>query len=334
MAEHVSEDEASYFLFKIAPKSWILINYVPDATVVKDKMVYASAKATLKDKLGSGNFEEEVHVTSKTEFVYDTYQSEKKTGDARSNFEVEHENVILGENEAREQYAQQISQKEKAVQTGGTGGYHTVSMPLSADAKSVLDRLKSGDVNFVTLAVDEAKTSINSAGSGKVDVAQVGKEINLMEPRFYLYSQVGKLTVFVYCCPEKAPPKWRMVYATSKPSVIAQVSQYGINLSPKSVEIRDGTELKEELQDAQTSNVKPASVLRGGSTPNMTGRMIQPLPGSRPLEDMGGVVKAKNASVVGGGQQHMVYGLMTGGQGSTASTKKKIVIPPRAAWNG
>jgi len=304
---------------------------VPDDVAVKDKMLYASAKGTLKDKLGQSNFEQELHITAKDEFTWDRQQGGAATSaDARSEFEVEKEKVVSDENESRVEYAEQITKKESEVKLGGgIGGYHSVNIPLSANAKSDLNRLKSGEINFLALAIDEAKTSINSAGGKRVDVSSVAAEIHTSEPRFYLYTQTGKPTVFIYSCPDKSPPKWRMVYSTSKPGVISQVTQSGINIASKKIEISTGAELKDELQDAQTAK-PPTNAFKPG--PAVTGRMFAPGAGNAPLQEFGGVVKARNIPTASA--PHSIYSLMQNANMQTASTKKKIVIPPRAAWNG
>lgn len=71
---------------------WLIC--VLNAWQVKDKMVYASAKGTLKDKLGQNHFCEEIHVTEKSELTYEHYKGESKPVDSRSEFEKEHEQVV------------------------------------------------------------------------------------------------------------------------------------------------------------------------------------------------------------------------------------------------
>jgi hypothetical protein len=227
------------------------------------------------------------------------------------------------EDQARDDLAQQMTKME--VQSGGSGGFHSVLIPLSAGAKAALDRLQSGEVNFVVLAVDENKTSVLSTDAKRIDASRVSSEIHTTEPRFYLYNQVGKPTVFIYSCPSKSPPKQRMVYSTSKPNVINQVTQYGIHLAPKKIEITEPSDLDDELKDAQV--IRPKSIGGGGA---FTGRMIQPASGSTPA--LGGTVKASTLPIMN--QQHAIYGLMAKPGVEGSSTKKKIVIPPRAAWNG
>jgi len=310
-----SEDEASYFLIKLKSKEWLLVTYVPDSVAVKDKMVYASAKGTLKDKFGHAFVTDEFHATSKDELLYEHFKGTQKPSDARSAFEIEREKVLEEEDEAREE----IVQKMAKVSTSGFGGYHSVTIPLSTSAKSALDRLKSGEVNFVALAVDESQSSIICGDSKNVDVSNISREMHTAEPRFYLYSsQSGKPIVFIYSCPGKAPPKLRMVYSTSKPNVINQITQYGLNLATKKIEITEGEDLLDELKEAQSSTtVKPSQM--GGRGSMMTGRMIAPAPGSTPA--FGGTVKASKLPTMNA--QHGIYGLMAkpGTEGST--TKKE-----------
>ena len=42
---------------------WMLISWSPDEAAVRQKMLYASTKATLKQEFGSGQIKEELHGT-------------------------------------------------------------------------------------------------------------------------------------------------------------------------------------------------------------------------------------------------------------------------------
>lgn len=93
MISKANENEASFFLFSLAPKQWALITFVPDGVnvnfflifitffyflkyiQVKDKMVYASSKGTLKTKLGYQYFTEETHIVQLDELTYDYFKS-------------------------------------------------------------------------------------------------------------------------------------------------------------------------------------------------------------------------------------------------------------------
>jgi len=288
-------------------------------------MVYASAKGTLKDKFGHSLIVEEMHATSKDELSYSHFQGSQAPNDARSPFEIEREKMLEEEDKEREELVEKMAK----VSPRSFGGYHSVNIPLATNAKSALDRLKSGEINFVCLAVDEGQTSITSTDAKTLDNSKITTEIHTGEPRFYLYTQTGKSTVFIYSCPTKSPPKLRMVYSTAKPGVVNQLSQHGVQLAPKKIEITDSSDLLDELNEVHSSPiVKPSQMQGRGSM--ITGRMMAPAPGSTPA--FGGTVKASKLPTMDA--QHSIYGLMAKPGTEGSSSKKKIVIPPRAAWNG
>jgi len=232
--------------------------------------------------------------------------------------------VLEEENVSRNELAKQQQAK---MESNSPGGYHSVSIPLSSNAKSALDRIKSGEINFVCLSIDGSQSSIVSLDSKNVDSSRISSEVHLTEPKFYLYSQMGKPIVFIYSCPSKSPPKLRMVYSTTKTNVINQITQYGLNLAPKKIEITDSADLDDELKDAQTSRPLSISNLHGNK---ITGRMMSPASANTPA--LGGTVKASNLPTVNA--QHSIYGLMAKPGTEQPTTKKKIVIPPRAAYYG
>jgi len=214
--------------------------------------------------------------------------------------------------------------EERAVSSPGSGGYHAVTVPLSTSANEHLQKFKDGTVNFVELSISEDKSKINGTSSSTVAASELSKQINEKEPRFYLYAyqKVGlpvKSNFFIYCCPELSPAKLRMVYSTAKPTLGKSITQFGISLAQKKIEIREANELTE-----QTLKEESSSKLSGI---NLTGRLQSGshLDNAAPL---GGTVKAKNPNTV---EQHPIYSLM-GGQGGVSTGKKKIVMPPKGAW--
>jgi len=297
MAGLVNDNEASYFLFQKEDKSkWLLISYVPDAVPVKEKMIYASAKSALKDALGASRFDEELHATTKDELTYDHYKSTCAPVDSRSAFEVEREEVLKNEEKTRQEQQQQAV---KVKEVGGVGGgYHSVSIPLSSSASQAISRLKSGEINFIQLVVNkESKSEIDAPVAKLITAAELQKEIHTMEPRFYVYSQDQggvKTPIFIYCCPQKAPPKLRMVYSTTKPAVAEQLTKQGLNLAPKKIEISDGEDLADELKVAHQA--RPTATLPIQMGPR----------GNAP--DFGGTVKASKTPTVL--QPHPIYKLM------------------------
>ncbi|KAG8232869.1 hypothetical protein J437_LFUL012485, partial [Ladona fulva] len=71
----VEDDQPCYILYRFDTKSstgsydWALISWSPDDSSVRQKMLYASTKATLKQEFGGGQIKEEIHATVKVEEV-------------------------------------------------------------------------------------------------------------------------------------------------------------------------------------------------------------------------------------------------------------------------
>ena len=42
---------------------WLFISWIPESSTVRDKMIYASTKATMKSQFGTGQIKEDLHAT-------------------------------------------------------------------------------------------------------------------------------------------------------------------------------------------------------------------------------------------------------------------------------
>jgi len=317
MSGLADDNEACYFLFRLnSAREWLLITWVPDGVAVKDKMVMASAKGTLKDKLGYTSIVDEAHATKKDELSYEHYQSLKSNNDSRSPEEVMREEMHQLEEKEREEQQQRPRPKT---------GMHAMIIPLTDEAEETVGRFKSGSINFIQFVINEDKTGINAVSPKTVNSSQIASEIHSTEPRFYLYNVPNKSPVLIYCCPERSAPKWRMVYSTAKPTLAEQIQALGVNLAPKKIEIREGSDLAEEF--SRDFNRSTETIIKPASSSSLTGRIKDG--GTGP--DMGGVVKASKVNTVQ--REHPIYSLMNKGGQQGQTTKKKIVMPPPGAWN-
>jgi len=288
---------------------------------IKDKMTYATAKGGLKDKLGHSLFVEEVHTTLKEELTWASHYGNKKPIDARSQQEIIRENVHKQEEDERKQRAS-VTINSGSSKSFLSGGYHSVQIPLSESAKEVLNRFKSGQINFVQLEIDEKKEFVNVTSEKSISATQLEQEIHTSEPRFYLYVKDSN-KVFIYSCPDKSPTKLRMVYSTAKPSVAEQIGKIGITLAGKKVEITTPTELTEELKSGLTVSASATSPR------NFTGRLKQTSADTSQLTPLGGTVKSTKVNTV---EAHPIYNLIEQKGKLEHGVKKKIVLPPPGAY--
>jgi len=243
----------------------------------------------------------------------------KKPIDARSQQEISRENVHKQEEDERKQRAS-VTMTSGSSKSFLSGGYHSVQIPLSESAKEVLNRFKSGQINFVQLEIDDKKQFVNATSEKSISETQLEQEIHKSEPRFYLYVKDSN-KVFIYSCPDKSPTKLRMVYSTAKPSVADQIVKIGITLAGKRVEITTPTELAEELKSGLTGSAT--------SPRYFTGRMQQTSGDSSLFTPLGGTVKSTKVNTV---EAHPIYGLIEQKGKLEHGVKKKIVLPPPGAY--
>ena len=76
MLPHCLDDnQPCYILYRLDTRSshgydWLLINYAPDCAPIRQKMLVAATRATLKAEFGPGHIRDEVHATSKVRILY------------------------------------------------------------------------------------------------------------------------------------------------------------------------------------------------------------------------------------------------------------------------
>ncbi|ORX67747.1 hypothetical protein DL89DRAFT_259006 [Linderina pennispora] len=125
------------------------------------------------------------------------------------------------------QHANQSGLKQTVA--AASGGFHTVSLPLSQSAKDALNNLVSdSSIAVVELQVEGGKSitvvrTYQSADSFSPCTA---------EPRFYVMNSQPH-RVFIYSCPEGCAPRLRMVYSTATQRTLAQIQELGCQLTHK-----------------------------------------------------------------------------------------------------
>jgi len=221
-------------------------------------------------------------------------------------------------------------------------------VPFTDAAKSELGNYKSGASNFVELWLDDAQQNVLASGKSVGSVEEAAKVIVTNQPRFYLYKHAGGKNVFIFSCPDRAPPKLKMGYSSAKAGVAEQLSKEGVTLEEKKIEIREGLELTADLLKdqlgASSGTASPAVAAKASSTPPTA---VKTAVAARAASGTIGVIGVKGSPPVAGGgtvnasstkklnAPHPIYNLMSsqvGASGSDNARKKKIVMPPPGAY--
>lgn len=250
---HLTENVPCYILYRLDSennlgKEWVLFSFVPDRAPVRQKMLYSSTKATLKQRLGVGRFLIEIHGTNKSDLTLSSY---------RKYLTHKHAEAPLTQAEMDRK-----EEEEQGIFIGGSGtGSITnsgVAFPVEDDVISSLKKLASESITYVQIIVDTNQEKIILGSSSSIGVSELPSQISTTEPRFHFFrykhthdGQSLSPILFIYSCPDgsggtkSAPVKQRMLYSSSKSHISQVAQQAGISDFIK-IEINKGDELEEK----------------------------------------------------------------------------------------
>lgn len=298
-------------------------------------MTYGSCLQHLKQELGD-SFTSDKRISDPKDLTWNVFKGfDTPTEKPWSDRELAIKELNKGEDLARQE---SLTRPQRA------SGFHSVTYPLTEDAMKAVDSLRAQEVNWVQLSIDESKQSITSVASKQVPTSSMGQHLDKVNPQFYIITFQSS-TVLVYCCPENAPLKSRMVYSTCKASLADTLKGMGVTLVKKydirSAEELNEADLRERIREKSSTMFKPSDVGRGHNTVTSTGysstggRVFEKsqFDSSKPVFQRSGYAKphsensnkpihtVKNTNPLA---QVMGFG--------NSGPNKKVVIPPKGAY--
>ncbi|KAG8039739.1 hypothetical protein G9C98_000468 [Cotesia typhae] len=220
----IDENQPAYILFRLDTKSpdsgydWLFISWSPDNAPVRQKMLYASTKATLKQEFGTASIKDELHGTVMEDVTLEGYNRHKKNDAAPAPLTSAEEELV--------------ELKKTAVHTDYN--VETRHQTLSGVAFPV---------------TDEAKQAITNMGKGVHEYVQL--KIDLDEEKIHLV-----MTVFIYSMPGySCSIKERMLYSSCKAPLLDLIQSLGVTIAKK-LEVNSGEELADMLEDPPTIKEK------------------------------------------------------------------------------
>ncbi|KAG8194422.1 hypothetical protein JTE90_011032 [Oedothorax gibbosus] len=223
---------------------WLFISWSPDNSPVRQKMLYASTKATLKKEFGSGQIKDE---------IFGTQREDVSLRGFNKHVESERAPQPLSSSEA---ILQQIKKEEAC---GGIDTKHQtmqgVSFPVSADLINAFCDLKDNRLSYVQMSIDMDKEEINLEERENIQVDSLAARIPTDHARYHLFrlphSHNGdnlNSIVFIYSVPGyQCSVKERMLYSSCKAPLLNVIeNKIGMELAKK-IEIDDPQELTEEF---------------------------------------------------------------------------------------
>jgi len=269
--EMLHDKEPAYILALAAPSgeassAWLLIQWIPDNAPIKQKMIYASTRASLVKELGGGNvITDSMQANSRDDVTLEAYKAHRQQKESPTK--------VLTESE---QVAQQVREEELHTRLAGTNTKsHTASLSLgmTKDAEDAVRDFSS----FAALKVDLQTEMIDIVRAEAVtDFASFQSAIPDGKPAFCFY-RYNDAVIFVYVCPPSAKIREKMLFSASKGPLLRAAEEFGLKPVAK-YEVDDMKELDLARID---EDVKPAESTKLAPAPKLTFKKPS-APGRRP----------------------------------------------------
>lgn len=235
-------------------------------------MLYSSCAQHLKDQIGYEKISADKHFSDPKELTWNNYKGFESYEKPWSKKEIAIQQLNKEEETARNEYR---DRPQKA------SGFHTVTYPLTEDAKQAIEKFKLKEVNWVQFSLDKDQKNISCVTTKNVNTSSMSEHLDTTMPQFYLVSFEGS-SVLVYCCPKDSPIKFKMVYSTCKASFAETLKSSGISLVKKfdvvAPEELNPNDLRDRIREKSASMFKPnensGHVVRGTNYSSTGGRIF------------------------------------------------------------
>lgn len=225
---------------------WILLSWSPDDSPVREKMLYASTKATLKAEFGGSLIKDDLFGSTLDEVSLAGYYKFKTASKNPAPLTFAEEELKL------------IRQSEAGATVGVDSKCQTiqgVALPISDATVSALFDLRERVFNYLQMSIDLDKEEINLETTKEISLSSLRSQVPTDKARYHIFrfdhTHEGDFLqsfVFIYSMPGYAcPVKERMLYSSCKnPLLDAIENKIAIPITKK-VEIDSGRELTEEF---------------------------------------------------------------------------------------
>ncbi|XP_077429523.1 twinfilin-2b isoform X3 [Vanacampus margaritifer] len=238
----LTPQEPCYILYRLDSQNalgyeWIFIAWSPDQSPVRQKMVYAATRATLKKEFGGGYIKDELFGTVEDDVCFQGYLRHMTSCCSPAPLT------------AAEQELQRIRVTEVPVEFGiDKRVSQGLAFPLQEEAKRALQQLKQKRINYIQLRLDVEKETIELVHTKPTETRELPYRIPTDSPRYHFFifkhshqGRTQEALVFIYSMPGyTCSIKERMLYSSCKNRLLEEVEkEYQLEVTKK-VQIGDG----------------------------------------------------------------------------------------------
>ena len=257
------DKQPCYVVFRLEDNKWCCVCYIPNDSPVRSKMIYASSKAALKAGLGNDLFGEDYNISDKAECNLEEYNAAAK-GVGKE--------VVMSADERM--YRDTRHEHSAGTSEGKVSAIVGIPIKIADATIEALKGIASGSVTSLELVIDAATETLGNAPITNATLSTL--KLPEKEPRFfvvahkYLHDGAHKnKLLLIYYCPNKAIPKLKMLYSTSKANVIKIFDTLNIK-DFHNLEVNEASELAEDVVVADIH--PPTANDRGFAKPKAVGR--------------------------------------------------------------
>lgn len=249
----IDDNEPCYLLYRMDEKQdgdtykWLMISWSPDSASIRNKMLYASTKMTLKKEFGGGQIMDELYGNDREDISLRGYQKHVISAEAPGPMSREE----LEREEVRAQEASTAGVDSKAAVVSG------LAFPMTAKCREAMKNYKNENTNYIQMSINISKEIIDVTDTKSCDIQSLPSRVPEEVPRYHVFrfdhtheGDFMKSTTFIYTMPGyNCSIKERMLYSSCKNAVVEVLAHEGIEIAKK-IEVDSGSELTEDfLQD-------------------------------------------------------------------------------------
>ncbi|KAK0458435.1 actin depolymerizing protein [Desarmillaria tabescens] len=249
--EIIQDDIPAYILVRLddPPTQWLVIDYVPEGTKIRYKMLYASSRGSLTRSLGSSFFADSIFATSKEDLTAEAYAAHRRHVTAPQPLSSREQEIA--DARAAEREAGAHSYRPKVNPVG-----HGVGLKWTDQAEDAIKALGQGeDSGLVLLNIDVPTETLNLVSVTSASVEDLSSALPTSEPSYAFFAWSHSHTssprrdiIFIYSCPSTSPIKYRMLYSTSAYPIymVAKTLLPPDSVATRRIETSDPKELTED----------------------------------------------------------------------------------------
>ncbi|XP_032405868.1 twinfilin-2b isoform X4 [Xiphophorus hellerii] len=266
----LTPQEPCYILYRLDSQNaqgyeWTFIAWSPDQSPVRQKMMYAATRATLKKEFGGGHIRDEMFGTVEDDLCFQGYMRHRSSCSSPApltsaeqelqRIKITEDKVVwderrrIGTPTARARVTMEFGLDKRAQTLQG------LAFPLQEDAKRALQQLKHKRINYIQLRLDVERETIELVHTKPTETHELPFRIPTDSPRYHFFvfkhshqDQLHEALVFIYSMPGyTCSIKERMLYSSCKNRLLDEVERdYQLEVTKK-MEIDSGDGLTEDF---------------------------------------------------------------------------------------